>query len=157
MGRAPTPKVQLQGTLCSHCALLILPVSTYCVLGTWPCPGRTAWAKAVPCWQVCTCTSLGLPAPGRQAMFVVILISILTHISPRFTQMNLIKSLSLIFYILQNVHRETVKEQYDEHLDTHHLDLKINSVLCTCITHCLLSSPPVLYFGKLKMVLLVIH
>lgn len=47
----PTPKVQRQGILRSHCALLVLPVSTYYVLGAWPCSGRTAWAKAVSCWQ----------------------------------------------------------------------------------------------------------
>lgn len=36
---------------------------------------------------------------GSRSMFVVILISILIHVSPRFIQMNLIKSLSLIFIL----------------------------------------------------------
>lgn len=86
---------------------------------------------------------------GSRSMFVVILISILIHVSPRFIQMNLIKSLSLIFILCKKFTERGT-------LDTHHLDSDYNIVLCAPITHCRLSFPQLEYFGKFEMVLLVI-
>lgn len=56
--------------------------------------------RQIPTWLI-----LGSPVLDSQAGNVI-LISIETHISPRFIQMNLIKSLSPISYIVRKFPRE---------------------------------------------------